>query len=152
MRPTASDVDVRSAVEALRIAYCHRLDDGRLEEWLDLFTEDAVVNYASREGATEGRDALRSLAEDWLFAEDETRVHTVSNPLVDVADDRETATGLWYYRAVTIDEDGSALLEQGRYDERYRHDDVTWRIARLTTTVTYETHRSAGWAEPRPFE
>jgi ketosteroid isomerase-like protein len=138
----------RTAIEELRAAYCYRLDDGDVDGWVDLFTEDAVVDYVSRDGLLVGREALRGLAREWMVERDETRVHTVSNPLVEI--DGDTASGRWYYRAVTLAPDGSGHREQGRYDEEYRRVDGEWRIARLETTVTYDAPAAPGWADVEP--
>jgi uncharacterized protein (TIGR02246 family) len=138
----------RRAIEELRAAYCYRLDDGDVDGWVELFTEDAVVDYVSRDGVVTGREALRTLAREWLVKAAETRVHTVANPVVTV--DGATATGRWYYRAVTLAPDGSGRHEQGRYDERYRRVDGEWRIARLATTVAYEATVGEGWATVEP--
>jgi ketosteroid isomerase-like protein len=150
-----SDTDVatgrardRAAIEELRAAYCYRLDDGDVDGWVDLFTEDAVVDYVSRDDLLVGREAIRGLAREWIVERDETRVHTVHNPVIEL--DGDTASGRWYYRAVTLAPDGSGLREQGRYDEQYRRVDGDWKIARLETTVTYEAPAEAGWADVDP--
>ena len=41
--------DVRDAIHDLMADYCHYIDDDRLEEWLDFFTEDCIYKILSRE-------------------------------------------------------------------------------------------------------
>ena len=41
--------DVRDAIHDLMADYCHYIDDDRLEDWLDFFTEDCVYKILSRE-------------------------------------------------------------------------------------------------------
>ncbi len=44
-----TDAAVRDAINDLMADYCHYLDDDRLEEWLDFFTEDCQYKILSRE-------------------------------------------------------------------------------------------------------
>ena len=44
-----SDAEVRDAINDLMADYCHYIDDDRLEEWLDFFTEDCEYIILSRE-------------------------------------------------------------------------------------------------------
>tara|TARA_Y100000588_G_scaffold94145_1_gene101989 strand:+ start:1490 stop:1963 length:474 start_codon:yes stop_codon:yes gene_type:complete len=41
--------DIREAITDLMADFCHFLDDDRLEEWLDFFTEDCMYKVLSRE-------------------------------------------------------------------------------------------------------
>ncbi len=46
--------EVRTAIDDLMADYCHYLDDDRLEEWLDFFTEDCQYKILSRENEEGG--------------------------------------------------------------------------------------------------
>ncbi|MBR46667.1 MAG: anthranilate 1,2-dioxygenase [Rhodospirillaceae bacterium] len=46
--------DIRAAIDDLMADYCHYLDDDRLEEWLDFFTEDCQYKILSRENEEGG--------------------------------------------------------------------------------------------------
>ena len=50
-----TETGVRDAINDLMADYCHYLDDNRLEEWLDFFTEDCQYKILSRENV---EDAL----------------------------------------------------------------------------------------------
>ncbi|MUV56823.1 nuclear transport factor 2 family protein [Halogeometricum sp. CBA1124] len=119
-----TSVSDRVEIEELRAAYCYHLDDGDIEKWTELFTEDAIVEYVSLETPLEGHDEIRGLAREWTADPDQIRRHTVTNPVIDV--DGDTARGTWYYRAVTLEPDGSGHLEQGRYHDEYRRVEGTW--------------------------
>ena len=43
-----TETGVRDAINDLMADYCHYLDDNRLEEWLDFFTEDCLYQVISR--------------------------------------------------------------------------------------------------------
>ena len=44
-----TDAEVRDAINDLMADYCHYIDDDRLEEWLNFFTEDCQYKVLSRE-------------------------------------------------------------------------------------------------------
>ena len=44
-----SGTDIRETIADLMADFCHFLDDDRLEEWLDFFTEDCTYKILSRE-------------------------------------------------------------------------------------------------------
>ncbi len=46
--------DIRAAIDDLMADYCYYLDDDRLEEWLDFFTEDCQYKILSRENEEGG--------------------------------------------------------------------------------------------------
>ncbi len=47
--------DAERAIEALIHDYAHAIDDGRLEEWPDFFTEDCLYRVISRESHEQGQ-------------------------------------------------------------------------------------------------
>ena len=49
-----TETGVRHAINDLMADYCHYLDDNRLEEWLDFFTEDCQYKILSRENVEDG--------------------------------------------------------------------------------------------------
>ena len=49
-----TETSVRDAINDLMADYCHYLDDNRLEEWLDFFTEDCQYKILSRENVEDG--------------------------------------------------------------------------------------------------
>ncbi len=52
-------IRIRMALEDLNTAFTHHLDHGRIDELVDLFTEDAVYTHGKRR--SEGREAIRDL-------------------------------------------------------------------------------------------
>lgn len=52
-----SALSISEAAEDLMGEYAERIDDGRLEDWLDLFTEDASYRVLSRENVERGLPA-----------------------------------------------------------------------------------------------
>jgi len=52
-------IKIRLALEDLNTAFTHHLDHGKLEELVDLFTEDALYTHAQRR--SEGKEEIRKL-------------------------------------------------------------------------------------------
>lgn len=52
--PVMDAEDARRAIEALIHDYAHTIDDDRLEEWPDLFTEDCLYRVISKESHDQG--------------------------------------------------------------------------------------------------
>jgi 3-phenylpropionate/cinnamic acid dioxygenase small subunit len=104
--------------------YCHLCDDGRFEEWAQLFTADTRFHVMGRTHG--GRDAARAFIEAGQPPERRGK-HVVANSLVVVDDDGTTARAWSDY--VFLDRAG-VVTNQGRYhDELVRGDDGVWRFA-----------------------
>ena len=54
-------IQIRLALEDLNTGFTHYLDHGRIDELVDLFTEDALYTHGQRR--SEGRAAIRALFE-----------------------------------------------------------------------------------------
>ena len=92
---TASDADLRYALDLLTADYVHALDDGDLDRWPDFFTEDCVYKIIPRENHENGwplavwscegrgmlRDRITAIRETQLFAPRVLR-HVTGNTLV----------------------------------------------------------------------
>lgn len=63
----------RLAAEELLVAYCAALDQRRLEDWCDLFTDDASYRIDSRENVDQGLPGAILLLETRAAMEDRTR-------------------------------------------------------------------------------
>ena len=62
IRPSTGDrLADREALRELRAAYSHYWDEGRVEEFVNLFTEDGLLQLANV-GDARGHDALRQAA------------------------------------------------------------------------------------------
>lgn len=109
------------AVRGLLAAYCQTLDDGRFDDWVELFTEDCrFVVMGTR---TRGRHELRALIEPNQTAELRGK-HMISEPLIDLDGDAATVATDFMFISKT-----NQILKAGRYhDVLRRHRDI-WRIA-----------------------
>ena len=83
-------IRIRFALEDLNAAFTHYLDHDRIDELVDLFTEDAIYTHGERR--SEGRDAIRSLFRARAAAGARTCRHLYSGLRLDI-DGETTARG-----------------------------------------------------------
>lgn len=118
----------------LKYAYCHHLDHGNVEAFMDLFTDDArfeVPNY----GSGRGREAIRNFVTHVRDNDLPLLVHMATNPVIEI--DGDEATGLWYYIVLIDDGDSDRSWGQGRWEDKYRRVDGTWKIESLHAARQY---------------
>ncbi len=114
------------AITRVVARYCHLLDDGRWDEFAQLWAEDAEFVLGGE--TTRGRDAIRGSIEATQPPERRGR-HLAVNVEIDVDGDR--ATGLVDFMFWGRDGEGKAkLLFLGRYDDQLVRTDGVWRFAR----------------------
>lgn len=124
----------------------------RAEHTASLFTDDAVWEGANRYaefGVTVGRDAIRAMFEGTPALLPLT-VHWLTNPVVDVAPDRASATGQWeVIQAATFGHDGTPVWVAARYHNAFRRTEEGWRISRIRYADVFVTPYDTGWATTR---
>jgi 3-phenylpropionate/cinnamic acid dioxygenase small subunit len=104
--------------------YGQLCDEGRFDEWIQLFEPDARFHVMGR--TTTGHDDIVAFMRVGQREELRGR-HAMFQPVIDVADDERTAK-VWLDFAF-IDK-ANAITQVGRYhDELVRGDDGRWRIA-----------------------
>jgi hypothetical protein len=105
------------------VRYCMLLDDGRFDEWSELFTESARLHVLGR--THEGRNDIRAFVEKGLPPESRGK-HVNGNPLIEL--DSWNGTANVWSDFVLVDRSG-AVTQQGRYhDVMERGTDKTWRF------------------------
>jgi SnoaL-like domain len=155
-----NDMSVRLAkleaaeqIRHLKARYADVCDTGYdPERMVPLFTSDAVWDGGRRFGRHEGIEAIYRFFAD-VSGQITWALHYIVAPLIDVAEDVETATGSWYlWQPCTLaTEDGPrAVWLTGRYADRYRLDDGVWRFSEVHLDCQTITPFEEGWVR-RPF-
>ena len=132
-----SDIELIRRTIAL---YAMLLDDFRIDEWADLFTEDAA--WISNTGIYEttagppiteakGRAAIVRIGE--AFAREVGKaqarsLHFNSTPLIDVTG--ATATAWWDFVVLHTTADGFAIRATGRIYAEFVKQDEVWRFSK----------------------
>ena len=127
---------VHAAITELMGEYAERIDSDRLEEWMELFTEDAIYRIIPRENVEQNlpapiilctsrnmlRDRILSLrsANEYNLHYDR---HIVGNPRVKPLSDRLWSVEANYAVFQTNMEGVSKLFSVGRYQDKVRLED-----------------------------
>ena len=122
------------AIQNLKARYCQVADsspDGRDEAIAGLaalFTDDVVADYGF--GEMTGSAAIGAFLTDSIAGGSEWMVHNIHSPLIEI--DGDEARGDWTVnvrmkRRTTGDVD----FVFGRYSDRFRRVDGTWKIGRI---------------------
>ncbi len=119
--------------------YSQRCDDGRFEEWADLFTDDARFVLSGQ--VTEGRDSIRTMMAAMMLP-DRRGQHVISNSLVDL--DGDSATASTDYLFVRPTSEGPTIVAAGRYRDRLVRDGNRWRFRERAITMLGVTEGAAG--------
>jgi len=110
--------------------YSQRCDDGRFDEWAELFTEDARFVLAGQ--VTAGRDSIRALMTG-MMPPGRRGQHVTSNSLVDV--DGDSATVITDYLFVRPTADGPTIVAAGRYHDRLAREGRRWLFRERSITM-----------------
>ena len=143
------------AIQALVHRYATLCDQRYAPDPLaELFTEDAVWSSASPDGSLDfgtrhGREAIRELFRDVTARIAQPTMHMMSAPEIDVAPDRESATGRWYAIVLLTMEEGpeqqaGVLMLGATYAHDYRRVGGVWRFSRVAATLDFHLPVGAG--------
>ena len=128
------------AVEQTMYRYQRYYDDRRLNEVMELFTEDAVMSTANIDFRCEGREAIHQFLHAYLGMEEVAQgesappmAHCLVNPVIDVDGDTASAEAD-YFVLLWLDHDPH-LAAMGRACYRMVRQADRWRIRELTMNV-----------------
>ena len=140
-------------IRALKTRYAAVCDNGYLPEpMVPLFTKDAVWDGGERFGRHEGIDAIYRFF-DGVSGQITWALHYMVAPVIEVADDLETATGTWYLLepCTIVTEDGPRpVLITGTYADRYRREADGWKFSEVKLDCQTVSPFEEGWVR-KPF-
>jgi len=102
--------------------YGQLLDDGRFDEWVEVFADD--VEFRVMGQALTGPDAVRAFIEPTQQAE-ARGTHLMSEPLIELGPEGGEAGATTDFAFVSRK---NRIEATGRYLDRLRHEEGTWRI------------------------
>jgi hypothetical protein len=140
-------------IRHLKARYAAVCDTGYLpDRMVPLFTRDAVWDGGERFGRYEGIDAIHGffagVSKQIVWA-----LHYMVAPVVEVADDAETANGSWYlWQPCTIvtERGPQAVWLTGTYADRYRREADGWKFSEVRLDCQTISPIEEGWVR-RPF-
>ena len=130
----AISLEERFALQDLMTAYCYAVDDlGDLQSLLDLFTDDAVLDFSAIGlPAMEGKVAFRGFYES-VFADMTHHTHYLSNFRID-SFGGDTAALRAYAEGLGRSREGNSVHVHVRYRMKAVRTGGSWKISR------YEIH------------
>ncbi|MCP5146189.1 MAG: nuclear transport factor 2 family protein [Gammaproteobacteria bacterium] len=126
-------VEDKEALREVVAKYCHYVDSGNIEAWLDLFTEDAVFDGGAKVGMHHGKAAFRVFNEHITATLGPMSLrHSASNFIISVVADRAHLSCYItvFHRADT----GVELLDVAGYEMDLIKHDGHWLIKHLLLT------------------
>lgn len=131
----------RDALRELRAAYSHYWDEGQVEAFVGLFTEDGILQLATT-GYARGHDELRRIAESGMPGEGEFIAHFSSDEMTEFTGE-DTARGRCRM-AVHIG-GATASAGAGTYIDEYRRTPDGWRFVSRLQRFFYMGPREGAW-------
>ncbi|WP_192496992.1 nuclear transport factor 2 family protein [Gulosibacter chungangensis] len=127
---TAQETDLleEAKIRRLNYEYANAIDNSRVEDVVNSFTEDGVFDMQSlgAPAAFEGAEGLRA-AFTGMVESMAGCLHMMMNHLIEVAGDR--ATGTVYCDAYTLQPDGERVQMLVFYTDQYVKQDGEWKFA-----------------------
>jgi 3-phenylpropionate/cinnamic acid dioxygenase small subunit len=118
------------AIRQTLARYWQYLDDRREREWVDLFTDDAVLRYEGAEATS--RDALEAIAAD--LKNHTPGKHLSSNEIIEIDGDSATAHSDVVFLSPAGD--GVTIRFYGRCDDTLRRVGASWRF--VSRSITFQ--------------
>jgi hypothetical protein len=111
--------------------YCRALDRGLVDEWVDVFTDDAVFDTVLPDGVVwshlSGREEFRAFLDAYPRLPQVAPRHVMVDPIIDV-DGVEASVESTFLYLVQTPGTAPQLTAWGRYRDRFRKEDGHWRI------------------------
>jgi len=141
------DLEAVHEIMNLESQYAFAADTRQVDLYLDLFTEDGVIDLRPYGERIEGREAIRRFRE----ASPEkvaSSVHYLHNPHIVV--DGNRARGRFYWLAalhwVATDE---AVWSSGYYQDEFVRTEEGWKIKEKRMTWFFRTPYDKGWVKEK---
>ena len=106
--------------------YCQYCDDGRFDEFGDLFSAKAVFHVMDK--SHEGRGRIKTFMAEAMPRERRGK-HHCANSVIELSEDGESALAFTDYIFVGRTENGFGITQVGRYHDRLVKEKDRWRFA-----------------------
>ncbi|MFO8011073.1 MAG: nuclear transport factor 2 family protein [Dehalococcoidia bacterium] len=125
-------------VKKVKRRYWRCVDEKRMDDLADCFTEDAVADYAIGR-LLEGRDAIIEFLKESLARPElqVTSVHQGYNPDIEIKDEASAAARWPMYNYMIFGKAKTFMKSWQYYDDEYLKVDGEWKIK--FTKITYVT-------------
>jgi hypothetical protein len=117
----------RIAICELKARYCRLLDTKKWAEWMELFTDDFLLDTQEAGGPPPIKGRTEAVAMVRQTIETAHTAHQVHSP--EIVIDSDAATGIWAMQDRVVFEGGVGITGYGHYTETYTKAGGEWRIA-----------------------
>lgn len=151
LREQVGRIEDANAIKRLQRAFGYYFDEGLWHELVDLFAEDAELEYA-RDGVYRGRERIREYfmalgdGREGL-ARGELNEHFQLMPVITIAEDGRRARGRWRDLILKGQYGDHAWWGEGPFENEYVKEDGVWKFARMHWFQTVMVPYEGGWAE-----
>jgi hypothetical protein len=156
-------IELKNVVDMLQIdklqkIYGYYLDNGKFQEVIDLFSDNAESVEVGDRGVFRGKDGVRRFFWDYLGRGGKPRepgdmaFHMQHQGVVDVDQNGKTAKGRWYctmIQARPIEPGGPvrSILGHGVYENEFVKENGKWKFKKLFYSLHFRSPVAEGWAE-----
>jgi len=132
-------------IKRLKASYCYYVDKENLEGLMELFTEDASIDFGIF-GKHKGWEAVKKFFKDIVLGELSFNLHMVHNPIIEINGDK--ATGKWYFEVPSIERKKErAIWIAGIYEEKYVKENEKWMFSFIKADFKFYSPYEEGWAK-----
>lgn len=138
-------------IKRLQRIFGYYFDRGLWDEMKDLFSDDAVLEYA-RDGVYVGKERIK----EYFYAfggnqsglrEGQLNEHFQLMPVITLSNDGMTAKGRWRDLSLQGQYGETAFWGEGPYENEYVKEDGIWKISKLCWYQTILVPYAGGWAK-----
>ena len=129
----------KDRITELKARYFRGLDTKDWDLFASTLTEDVKGRYSGGLLSFDGREPLVGFMRENLSGSTVVTMHHGHHPEIDIAEDGQTATGIWYLQDMVIDLDGrTRLYGAAIYKDEYRLEEGEWKISFTGYSRTFE--------------
>lgn len=147
-------VEDREKIRELCATYCFLVDDEKFDDLVGrCFTDDACCDFRAVDGSippiiARGRAEVRLFFTQTVPGALRNMSHTVHNHRIKIEGD--LASGDCYFELTATDiASGEDVMGAGRYLDRYRRVDGSWRFEQRDARIFFIAPLSEGWSSRR---
>lgn len=148
----SADPALVAEIDAFNVRYGHLIDDDKLEQWPDLFTEDCLYQVIGRENVDSGLPAAviycegRGMLVDRIVALRHANIypahysrHLIGGAMITGVEGGVISAQTSYVVFQTREDGETKIYSAGKYVDRFVRADGELRLSRRD--CVYETHR-----------
>lgn len=125
-------------IKQLRGKYSHYCDGLELERFLNLFTEDAILEADEKHGGRRmGKAEIRAMMEDIMASQKKYEmVHLAVNPLIELTGENQ-ARGRWYLLDYNFRYSEAPFRVAAIYHDQYQKIGEEWKFSHICLEFVY---------------